>query len=43
VLELRKNAKNAKDFSTSDKIRDELSKIGIKVNDTKDGVTWSQA
>ena len=43
VLELRKNAKNAKDFTTSDKIRDELSKIGINVNDTKDGATWSQA
>jgi cysteinyl-tRNA synthetase len=43
VLDLRKNAKNAKDFATSDKIRDELSKIGINVKDTKEGATWSQA
>lgn len=42
VLELRKNAKTAKDFSTADKIRDELSKIGISVKDTKEGATWSQ-
>ncbi len=42
VLELRKNAKTAKDFSTADKIRDELTKIGISVKDTKDGATWSQ-
>jgi cysteinyl-tRNA synthetase len=41
VLELRQNAKNAKDFATSDKIRDELSKIGINVKDTKEGATWS--
>lgn len=41
VLELRKNAKNAKDFSTSDNIRDELSKIGINVKDTKEGATWN--
>ncbi|NTW25995.1 MAG: cysteine--tRNA ligase [Lentimicrobium sp.] len=42
VLGLRKDAKNAKDFATSDKIRDELTKIGISVKDTKDGATWSQ-
>ncbi len=42
VLDLRKNAKNAKDFATSDTIRNELSKIGINVKDTKEGATWSQ-
>ena len=42
VLELRKNAKTAKDFATADKIRDELNRIGISVKDTKDGATWSR-
>ncbi|MDY0102019.1 MAG: cysteine--tRNA ligase [Lentimicrobium sp.] len=42
VLELRKNAKTAKDFSTADKIRDDLNRIGISVKDTKDGATWSR-
>ncbi|MBK6965052.1 MAG: cysteine--tRNA ligase [Bacteroidales bacterium] len=41
VLDLRKNAKTAKDFTTADKIRDELTKIGISVKDTKDGATWN--
>jgi cysteinyl-tRNA synthetase len=42
VLDLRKNAKNAKDFATADKIRDELNRIGISVKDTKDGATWNR-
>ena len=44
LLNLRKEAKAKKDFVTSDKIRDELSKAGILVNDEKDGsVSWSIA
>ncbi len=43
VLELRKNAKTAKDFATADKIRDELNRIGISVKDTKDGASWSRS
>jgi cysteinyl-tRNA synthetase len=41
VLTLRGEAKNKKDFATSDKIRDELQKIHISVKDTKDGAVWS--
>jgi cysteinyl-tRNA synthetase len=41
ILDLRKNAKTNKDFATSDKIRDELAKLGISVKDTKDGAVWS--
>lgn len=41
VLDLRANAKAAKDFATADKIRNELTKIGISVKDTKEGATWS--
>lgn len=41
VLEIRKNARENKDWTTSDIIRDKLSKAGIEVKDGKDGVTWS--
>ena len=40
VLDLRAKAKAAKDWATSDKIRDELAAAGFEVKDTKDGVTW---
>jgi len=40
VLDLRAKAKAAKDWSTSDQIRDALSAAGFEVKDTKDGVTW---
>ena len=40
VLELRAKAKAAKDWATSDQIRDALSTAGFEVKDTKDGVTW---
>ena len=41
LIELRNEAKLKKDFGTSDKIRDELSKIKITLKDTKDGAVWS--
>lgn len=40
VLELRAKAKEAKDWATSDRIRDTLAQDGFEVKDTKDGVTW---
>lgn len=40
VLDLRAKAKAAKDWTTSDHIRDELAAAGFEVKDTKDGVTW---
>ena len=40
VLELRAKAKADKDWTTSDKIRDELAADGFEVKDTKDGATW---
>ncbi|MCW3124775.1 MAG: cysteine--tRNA ligase [Bacteroidetes bacterium] len=42
VLTLRKDARDKKDFSTSDKIRDELLKLSIQVKDGKEGATWSK-
>ena len=41
VLEQRKAAKAAKDWATSDRIRDELKAIGIQIKDTKDGTDWT--
>ncbi len=40
VLELRAKAKAAKDWATSDHIRDELTNDGFEIKDTKDGATW---
>jgi cysteinyl-tRNA synthetase len=40
IIEIRKESRDKKDFSTSDKIRDQLTKVGIKINDAKDGVSW---
>ena len=41
VLEQRAAAKAAKDWTTSDHIRDSLKALGIQVKDTKDGVEWT--
>lgn len=41
ILELRKDVRAKKDFAASDKIRDELLKVGIQVKDGKEGVTWT--
>ncbi len=40
LLEMRRNAKAAKDWATSDLIRDKLAEFGFEVKDTKDGFEW---
>jgi cysteinyl-tRNA synthetase len=40
IIDLRQAAKNNKDWHTSDKIRNELNKIGVKLKDKKDGADW---
>ncbi|MBB1529908.1 MAG: cysteine--tRNA ligase [Prevotella sp.] len=40
VLTMRQKAKEAKDWATSDQIRDAFADAGFEVKDTKDGVTW---
>jgi cysteinyl-tRNA synthetase len=40
LLNMRMEAKAAKDWATSDRIRDELTAIGIRVKDRKDGFDW---
>jgi cysteinyl-tRNA synthetase len=42
IVDLRQNAKNNKDWITSDKIRNELNQIGITINDKKEGVDWER-
>lgn len=42
IISLRKDARDKKDFATSDKIRNELNKIGITIKDKKDGVEWER-
>ncbi|MBP6089641.1 MAG: cysteine--tRNA ligase [Crocinitomicaceae bacterium] len=41
VLTLRQQAREQKDWATSDKIRDGLAAAGITVKDGKEGTTWS--
>jgi cysteinyl-tRNA synthetase len=43
VIDLRKNAKENKDYATSDQIRIGLQNIGIQLKDSKDGTTWSKS
>jgi cysteinyl-tRNA synthetase len=37
LIELRKKARTDKNFALSDKIRDDLKKLGIQIKDGKDG------
>lgn len=41
LIELRKEARDNKDFATSDKIRDQLADLGIQLKDGKEGTTFS--
>ena len=40
LLGEREDARNAKDWSRADEIRDELSEMGVVVEDGPDGATW---
>lgn len=40
ILQLRTDAKAQRDFDTADRIRDELSALGITIKDRKDGADW---
>jgi cysteinyl-tRNA synthetase len=43
LIELRATARSKKDFETSDVIRHGLSKMGIALQDLKEGTTWEKA
>jgi cyanophycinase-like exopeptidase len=40
LLELRRRAREARDFATSDWVRDRLTEAGVEVRDTPEGVEW---
>lgn len=40
IIDLRQEAKGRKDFSTSDRIRNDLKNAGVILRDKKDGVDW---
>jgi cysteinyl-tRNA synthetase len=41
LLQQRDSARRAKDFTSSDKIRDQLLQLGIEVRDTVNGQSWN--
>ncbi|HQG76584.1 MAG TPA: cysteine--tRNA ligase [Bacteroidales bacterium] len=42
IIDLRQDARERKDFATSDKIRNELKEAGIILKDRKDGAEWER-
>src|SRR5215469_15584482 len=43
LIEARNAARKVKDFKESDRIRDELAKMGVVLKDSKEGTTWEIA
>ncbi|MCB0687145.1 MAG: cysteine--tRNA ligase [Saprospiraceae bacterium] len=43
IIELRKNAREHKDWGTADKIRDTLTALSIQLKDGKDGTSWAKS
>jgi cysteinyl-tRNA synthetase len=42
VIEIRANARKAKDFATADLVRDRLGSLGLVLEDRADGTAWSR-
>jgi cysteinyl-tRNA synthetase len=42
-LEARETARAARDYATADAIREQLSAVGIQIEDTASGANWSLA
>jgi cysteinyl-tRNA synthetase len=42
VIEIRANARKAKDFATADLVRDRLGSLSIVLEDRADGTGWSR-
>ena len=41
IIDIRRKARESKDFATSDKIRDSLLSVNIELKDGKEGTTWT--
>jgi cysteinyl-tRNA synthetase len=42
IIGLRQDAKSRNEWTSSDKIREDLKKAGISLKDTKDGAEWER-
>jgi len=42
IIDLRKTARENKDWASSDKIRDSLNALNIKLMDGKEGTSWTK-
>src|SRR6056297_1715211 len=42
LIEKRKEARNNKDYDIADELRDELLKLGVQVEDTREGMKWKK-
>ncbi|TAF47433.1 MAG: cysteine--tRNA ligase [Sphingobacteriales bacterium] len=42
IVQLRNDAKQNKNFATSDKIRDGLQQLGFEIKDSKEGTVWAK-
>ncbi len=40
IIEMRKDARERKDWAASDKIRDALKEVGVQLKDSKEGTSW---
>ncbi len=43
LIDMRAEARKAKDFKTADAIRERLEKVGVELMDTPEGTTWKRA
>ncbi|MFM7051184.1 MAG: cysteine--tRNA ligase, partial [Planctomycetota bacterium] len=43
LLERRRAARAAKDWAESDRVRDELTALGVRIKDGPQGTTWERA
>jgi cysteinyl-tRNA synthetase len=41
IIQMRNEAKANKDYATSDKLRDALASIQVKIKDSKEGTSWT--
>ena len=43
LINLRKEARERKDYATGDAIRDRLGELGVALLDKKEGTTWERS
>jgi cysteinyl-tRNA synthetase len=43
IIDIRKSARDNKDWITADKIRDTLAELSVQLKDGKDGTSWTKS